>query len=269
MRACWLLCLGACNWVYGLDQTRLPDPPGPDAAPRCSASGALAFSPRVTQAVIQECTDYTIQGTMAIAECGSGFLTTKLAGGPVDAPLVPIDIAATRLNAHLVAPRLTPDGDLIVHQELPTRSSVASVYRRDGEGWTWQSDLPFALPPFARAGLPSKGPRRHLMVTYADHIEEAGDDGTGNWTTTSSPFGALGVTKVNSAIHLSADGLRAVFTGATTLPEVRYAVRSRIDAPFEGSFPLTVPAAMDAYLTEDCSRLYFSGLGSIFYVPQL
>jgi len=80
---------------------------------------------------------------------------------------------------------------------------------------------------------------------------------------------ALRASGVRVSLAESADGLRAVFTGATTLPEVRYAVRSRIDAPFEGSFPLTVPAAMDAYLTEDCSRLYFSGLGSIFYVPQL
>lgn len=270
MRVWWLFALGACNWAHDLAPTQLVDAPGPDAPARCTTDGPPPFSLRVTQAVIQSCADYTVHEGTAIAACGS-LTATTLAAGPLDGPLAPLAITPTVAGAYLTAPRLTPDGDLLVHQEvLPGRTAIASFYQQD-EGWRWRADLPFALGAFERVGMPSRGPRRHVMVTRIDRVEEAIEDDTGTWTTTTLPFAALGVTRVKSAIHLSADGLRAVFADSADTPSalaIRYAVRARIDTPFAGSYPLAVPAAQDPFLTEDCSRLYFSGLDSIFYAQQ-
>lgn len=270
MRVWWLFALGACNWAHDLAPTQLVDAPGPDAPARCTTDGPPPFSLRVTQAVIQSCADYTFQGSTAIAACGS-LTATTLAAGPLDAPLAPLAITPTVAGAYLTAPRLTPDGELLVHQELlPGRTSTASIYAED-DGWRWRADLPFALGALERVGMPSRGPRRHVMVTRLDRVEEAIEDGTGAWTSTTLPFPALGVVKVNGAIHLSADGLRAVFAASTDDPDprtIRYAVRASIDTPFAGSYPLAVPVAGDPFLTDDCSRLYFSGLDSIFYAQQ-
>lgn len=260
----------ACNWAYGLDPTQLADAPGPDAPPRCTTDGPPAFSPRVTQAVVQPCHDYTIHEHTAIAACGGPFQLV-LGEGPIDAPLRPIDIAPTRAEATLVSPRFTPEGELLVHQQTIDRISIASIYRRDGEAWTWSYDLPFALERFELAGMPSRGPQRHLMVSRTTQFEEAIDDGTGTWTTAVWPATILGVDRLHGPINLSRDGLRAVFVGTSgDTALTRYATRPQIDVPFAGSYVLDVPVASppDNFLTEDCSRLYFSGLDSIFYAPQ-
>ena len=69
-----------------------------------------------------------------------------------------------------------------------------------------------------------------------------------------------------------ADGLRLVFVGQgvdTNFAQTFYADRAQLADPFVQAVPLaSAPVAYDPFLTTDCSRLYTSGLGSIFYARQ-
>ena len=69
---------------------------------------------------------------------------------------------------------------------------------------------------------------------------------------------------------MTTDGLRMVFGGLQlggSGQAVFYADRGSLDARFGTASVLDgVPATVtDAYLSEDCERIYFSGLQSIFY----
>ena len=52
---------------------------------------------------------------------------------------------------------------------------------------------------------------------------------------------------------------------------VRAGDRPSVDAPFRAAEPLQgiPPHVYDSAMTEDCARVYFSGLGAVFYVQQL
>ena len=54
------------------------------------------------------------------------------------------------------------------------------------------------------------------------------------------------------------------------MTQTLYMDRASIDAPFSPPTVLaTAPVVYDPFLASDCSKLYTSGLGSIFYAPQL
>jgi hypothetical protein len=76
-------------------------------------------------------------------------------------------------------------------------------------------------------------------------------------------------------VSLSPDGLRLVASGITIGPgsgvaAIVYAARASVNDPFSGAAPLegTPSAGQTPFMTEDCGRLYFSGLGSVFYISQ-
>lgn len=263
MTRVWLVILCACNQVYNLDPTTLQDARGIDAPARCT-NEPLVFNPQAQQIVLRSCRDYTFAGETAVALCELQFGVWKVAEGAIDGPLVDVEITSSRTGTTIVAPRLTPDGELLVAQRATGGTASLSLYTRNN-GWTWSRDLPFTLASSDHAGVPSRGPRRHLMISRTGTFEEVVEGDNNTWTSTPLSSSVLGVTDVLTPINLSADGLRAVF-GAPE--EVRYAVREDIDMPFSGSHVLDVPLVLDAVLAEDCSRLYFSGLESIFYVQR-
>jgi len=80
-----------------------------------------------------------------------------------------------------------------------------------------------------------------------------------------------------SAPNLSPDGLRLVFSATVMVSQssvtgVMYASRDSVTTPFtygEMVFLQGPPAEAETpFLTEDCSRVYFSGLESVFYVTE-
>ena len=256
-----MLC--ACNQVYDLGPTTLQDARPIDAPARCL--GELGFEPQLRQVVFRECNHYTFVNDRAVAACGAQF-DLRIAEGDLDGPLVDVELTLTVPNARLGQPRLTPDGELFVIQRLPDGSGTASVYQRSEAGWTWSRDLPFVIGILHTVGVPSRGPRAHVIVNHASTFEEAIDDGNHVWSSTTYPATQLGVDGLGGGtINLSSDGLRAVFFARES---IRYAVRSTIDEPFSGSVPIDAPPAIDPFLSEDCSRLYFSGLESIFYLQR-
>jgi len=270
-----LMALSACNSALGLEQTHLVDAPPPDAPARCTPAGAPLFSPLVTQVVLADCRDYTLANGRAVATCFdlvSPAYRPTTGEGPIDGPLEPAKIEPTGVDNLLLSPRLSPEGDLFVIEA--TRLSVplkASVYTRDDAGWRWARDLPFVLTMYRdQIGAPSRAPGRRLMITTQGAVVEAVEADNGAWTTIPYTAAELGVREVKSAVNLSADGLRAVFSAATEAGEERVFYASRLDptTKFAGATALDVPYVTDAFLTEDCARLYFNGVGSIFYAQQ-
>jgi hypothetical protein len=70
---------------------------------------------------------------------------------------------------------------------------------------------------------------------------------------------------------MSPDGLRVVYQAypAGGMRSVVYADRERVDDPFQLVAPLeNVPIASDLFMTADCGRIYFAGLGAISYVER-
>ena len=70
--------------------------------------------------------------------------------------------------------------------------------------------------------------------------------------------------------NLSPDGLRLVLGSTTQQSKVMYSDRPSVDMRFRQAVPLMdIPDVPDPFLTEDCARVYFSGIGSVFYAQRL
>jgi hypothetical protein len=265
MKVALLLVVCACNSIYGLDATRLQDGAGPDAPAVC-LNGPLAFDPQVRQIVFDDCTDYTFAGGKAVALCDLFSVTQRLAEGPIDQALETVGITPHRQGSEIVMPRLTPEGELLVGQRIIFgTSTILSIYTRGSDSWVWNRDLPIPdLNSEEYVGVPSRGSAHRMMIKRGSRVDEAIEGDSNTWTIVPRPFSDFGVQGIRGPINLSADGLRAVFLGDGGM---RYAVRAGVDAPFT-SYPLDVPLVTDAVLSEDCARLYFSGLESIFHVQR-
>jgi hypothetical protein len=121
------------------------------------------------------------------------------------------------------------------------------------------------------------GPNRHLIqYTTSSYFEELIDDGSNTWATLVSPPITdieLGVTTHGSP-RLSADGLRLVFlgspAGANTPQRLYYTDRATISDRFRPADLLPgVPENSDAFMDNNCARVYAAGLGSMFFSQRL
>jgi hypothetical protein len=273
---------GACNAVYDLEDTSLPPPPLP---PTCPAIGiAPAFSPDFHQFAVQPCSDYTLSATAnrGMASCPTR-VGPEVAIGEVDAPVSAIVTPPVNDFVNIQNPRLVPEGDVAYIYENnfdANGSNTFGVYRPvDDTTWRYDGDLgvPFTPTYGLEIGVPSAGPVRHLMVvdgtTFPEGLYEiVGHQGSGWQSVLPGYTTELGV-RVATAPNLSADGLRMVFraiesTGNTFA--VFYADRESLDARFGMAQRLEgVPDVADPFMSDDCARIYFSGLGSLLYVDQL
>jgi len=139
------------------------------------------------------------------------------------------------------------------------------------------SDIPMpAGPAFSR---PSHGPDRRLIyrefAVTGELLVELANSGAG-WTEVNRYLlndlkGESSSFELDEA-SLSADGLRFVviagYTGMVSTTAAFYSDRATLSDRFT---PLRLianaPYAIQApYLTEDCGRLYFSALGTVFYL---
>jgi hypothetical protein len=271
MRACAILLLAGCNQLLGLDKTEHAPP---DAPPGCPPIGtAPVFSRCVHQVVSSACSYYTLGPDVgiALAVCpASEIAGSTYMSGPIDGELSPIAILPSGANTTTALPKLAPEGDeLVLQQTVSYTKPTFSTYRRnpaDGT-WSWAADLP--IPGAGAHSTLSRGPSRHLLVsqTGGADMREYVRDSAGGWSEVLPPYaiGELGATP--TTLDLSPDGLRLVFTATTR--DVWYADRPAITARFSrGSMVAGVPRVSDPFLTEDCNRLYFSGLDHILYEPE-
>jgi hypothetical protein len=275
-----LVAVCGCNWAYGLDETHLPADAPPDAPFRCPSSVGTppTFSTLVTQAVLQECFGYSVSvpRDLAVAVCDQNRLFKFVAEGNIDKPLERSELAPPPIDPHFT--RLVPEGtELYVHEA----NNVISRYRRTDKMWTRAGPLVFpgiVLTGGDRLGAPSRGPQRHVMLRRMDgalheFIESAND---GSWTLAHTyTANNFGVSVIDGAADLSPDGTKVTFPGSIFITSeiqvgVFYADRAMPSAMFGKAIRLAgTPAISDPFLTQDCARIYFSGLSSIFYSQQL
>ena len=277
MRAIAWLLLGGCNQVFGLSETVPIDAQQFDApvdAPfACPPPGTQpAFATLLHQAIAKNCISYTTSTPTgrAAAYCLdiAAIAVGEIDGVPEPAVLTPA--------GDLDWPRLTPEGDELWARRRTTTSTFAVYQHVADHSWTWVRDLvPAAVGRDDTITAPSRrigGIRRFLRYAFSElQLHEYDDDGTTATLVRTYTAQALGVLFIQFP-NLDADGLRLVFVGQApdaTFVQTFYADRARLEDPFSPATPLaSAPLAFDPFLAESCSRLYTSGLGSIFYAQQ-
>lgn len=266
--------LAGCNQVYGLEPTRLLDAPPPDAAPSCD--GMLAYRQELQQAFFQNCESYT-----AATDIDRAFAACRREGrqyfgeGTIDNPLDEVAVEQTSQTiAH--APRIAPEGDRAIIQHITTGGAVAfSVYRREPAGWMHVYALPITVDYDDSFGTPSRRPNARILHARpnAGVVDEYVEESPDVWRPLRSYSASqLGTLSLYTQFNLTADGLHVVYQGLTTEgTAVYHARRANLDDPFGAGVPVAgIPRSVhDAFMTNDCGRIYFSGLSSVFYARQV
>ena len=279
-----LLLVCGCNQVFGLKETVALDAQQFDApidAPfACPGPGAQPqFSKVLHQAIERNCQGYMTspESDRAVAYCfdvGGAF------GGIVDGK-VDGDLQLTTLTpaGSYDWARLSPEGNEIWVRDRSSPPKFAVFQWQSDHQWTHGRDLTIAnVARDDYITAPSRavgGKRRVVRYAFNDFkLYEYDDDGTA----TSPPIRSYDVnvdlgSDFVSLPNLDASGLRLVFVGetpGTSYSQTFYADRASLDDAFSIAKPLaTAPVAFDPFMTADCSRIYTSGLGSIFYAQQL
>jgi hypothetical protein len=277
MRRGWLIvALCGCNRVLALDPT---EPVPVDALPTsCPPIGvAPRFSGRFHQIEDRPCTDYSpnaATGT-ALALCGLG-----IEGGPLDMPLAPVGIAPIGSLINLKQPRLLPEGGIAYvdnqNFDLNNGDLFGEYHAVDATTWSYVGDsgIPHGTDLGALISVPTRAPHRHVMWTNGrdGSLHELVQQDTGSWTEVMTTA-ALGLPSIWDAASLTSDGLRMVVhvEGAPGAASTEYADRPTIDQPFNPAVRLEgVPDTItDQVMLDDCTRIYFSGVGRVFFVEQI
>lgn len=272
-----LVALGGCNQVFGLDTTQLFDAPSridapPDAPPVCPAAGMqLRVAGPLAQVVRQSCTQYSasLPTRIAVANCSTNGSSSYVpAEGRLDDLMGPMKLQTSLTSLDL--PRISPEGDEVYFRAWSASGTgyVVEVFKRQSDGtWLDTGALPIAPSGINFITQPTRAPQRHVMLAYGTSIIEYADDGTGSWSQVGElKYADLGMTQFFNPT-LTADGLRLVFGGYKTTNYQIFVV-DRVDITNRFSAPVTIanmPGGIyDAYIPEDCSRIYFGALGSIF-----
>jgi hypothetical protein len=272
VRRCFALALLAgCNQLFDIDPTMLET--GAPLNPECPSDGVSVpqFRPDVHEIISRECFAYSVSESSgrAFGSC-IGDNGVVFEEGPIDGALSPMQITPRPIDAYMAKAWLAPNGtELVVHQYVmatgqPTHHSL-SVYTRNATSWTWSYDISQA-DDFITSGVPSATPERRIfegtLYTYRELAERNGvwvDLGGGKWSDLFS-------SGVGDNMNLSPDGLRMTFTINF---DVMYMDRPSLDAPFRAPVKLdSVGQARDAFMTEDCGKIYFTGLSSVFFRYQ-
>ena len=246
---------------------------GVDACPPIGT--APAFSRVIHQPIVAACTNYSESRTtrQAVAQCAVSQQMFVMQG-PIDGPLAPI----AELTGFYA--RLAPEGDVLYTGGYATGGVAWFAHMRNDAG-LWERTVEVAFPPTSLnyLGTPSRGPLRRVMVVDYNaqtalleyELAPSGDLRLLDRYSAAD----LGVAAFNgSMMNMSPDGLRAVFVAygvGDTPGEMRvfYADRATVAQRFGAAVLLPdVPTSREAYLSEDCGRIYFPGLGSLLYLRQ-
>lgn len=282
-RATWpaLLALCACDRALHLGATALAD--GADAAffdaPITTGCPATGTPPRYTDLLVQDikefCGSYTFSAAagLAIAICYDANGTSFVGEGPLDQPLVP----ATGLDDSTCPTGIIQIGaDGTAYVTCLSRMSGKYEFRTFTKAngvWTRGPDV-LASGGFRIVSPATATTPQHLLYIeingYTLH-ELVGSPSS--WVDIgSTPIASLGVTNPLWLAPTS-DGLHlAMLAGTTTNPNSHalYTDRARLGDAFGAVSVLAgVPAADSIYMTDDCSRLYLTGLENVWFVDEL
>jgi len=283
-----IVALCGCNQVFGLDDTRLIDASvthhdAPiDVLATCPPIGTVPrFSTGLNQVVTQNCSSYSVSTTtgLAVATCyDASQWWPQVSEGQPDGSLLPARGFPDPTQVSMTSVRLTPEGDQLYVDayDYTLWTHAFRTYQRLADGsWQRGADLPFTATGSTFLGGPTRGPTRHLLVTTAGgppSVDEYVSDGSGGWNLQLHVQPAdLGLSNLYTA-QLSGDGLRMIAYAervGDTAYQVLYADRPSPTVPFGLMAPLGVPLVSELFMTEDCGRLYFPALSSIFYTRQI
>lgn len=286
MRWVAVIWLAGCNAVFGVHKTGPADAQLfdaiPDAPYACPPPGTTpSFSVYFRQVVPKgSCVGYTLSRTadLAFATCskpsGDASMFQPSQGAVDSATLVDATLVPT---ASLGQPKLAPDGDELWATTFDTNGASLAGYSRSGTTWTHAFDV-FRFVGQLDAGTPMRaGTTRRVLFHSGNAIHELDQVAPGSWTEINVGVYTLAYLQVDaimSAPNVTPDGLRMVFGARVGVLQPRlgvfYADRATLADPFGPAVRIdAVPdQAGTPFLTEDCSRLYFSGLRSVLYVPQ-
>jgi hypothetical protein len=267
-----IVLLAACNQVWDLDGTRLSNTPG-----ECPSIGDVPqFRPGLLQVLSRICGGYNFASETAVASCYYSTPPNHFAieTGPIDGPLAPADVPRAASIDHTIA-TLSRDGNRLYVRERDADANehAIAVYRRSGSSWQMDPALRLDLQGDGSAmfgPIATDGARDHVIVSRASwqSVTEYVVDQT--WTEVRTQAAtAFGSDEVHG-LAMTSDGLRAIFKGVVMGNfKPFYTDRERIDMPFRAATILeNVPYYDNAFMTDDCARIYVSGVGSIFYARQ-
>lgn len=230
---------------------------------------APLFRDTVELVLARECFTYTVSevANRSLGVCNDGTGIT-LEMGPIQGELEPIEITATPTDATLPKAWLAPGGDELVVHQYHGQPAIhrLNLYRRAGVTWTFATTISESAM-FITAGVPSAGPERRLIESSLQGYRELAERG-GVWVEVHrGPWAELLSTgNVGDHLNLSADGLRMTFTENNN---VQYTDRPSLEVPFRVSVRLaSVGHAYSAHMVDNCGKIYFTGLGSVFYRYQ-
>jgi hypothetical protein len=295
-----LMSVAACNAVFGIRDTKQTDAAYFDApvdAPfACPGFGsALEMSGQLHQEFQQECLDYHVSATgLAAGMCYAGrdgasatgyvLAIGTIGGGPLVATAGLPDYYKTYQQptafdqySYLFP---SPDGTHVYSQmQHYDYTSMTTTYVTNR--FTKQADSSWLLTdtlPIGSFGMDSTvfhgptGDRFLHMDAQTGTIVEWSEDGAGGWTAGSSHLVTeMGVTGVG-VLSLTSDGLRMTFQGTMTgelSQRPLYTDRADVSSWFRPAVPLVgAPYDSAIQLTDDCARLYTTGLGAVFSMQQ-
>ncbi|MDQ3336107.1 MAG: hypothetical protein M4D80_13140 [Myxococcota bacterium] len=260
-----------CNQFYGLESTRLPY----DAlVVGCPEGRAPRFSPAIHQAVQQDCSQYHFNADASLATALCRGYPAKIFVGRRDEMLELQVVPVTPTSTFYFSAHPAPASRRIYMQKVvngtPTTHEVVTFDEMAEGAWIETGKLPI---PFTNAHRKSSvfrgatGDRLIVLHLAMDEMIEYEREGT-SWVQRGPT--RLRPTMFNGslAFSLTTDGLRAVYLGEDR-KTLLYVSRPDLDSWFGDPLPLEgAPAVEEAQLTEDCARLYYNGLDSIFYSEQ-
>jgi hypothetical protein len=282
VRALAAIALCGCNQIYGLTETRpeLFDAPA-DAPFTCPGSGVPVFKQDPHQVTAMNCRSYTTAAAagLATADCdgGGAWGTTQnvYIVFPIDTDPSPSTATVLTQASSFASTLIDPEGDQVFITYYPPTSGLVLVsYSSSGGSWSQGASplLPTSFDNNDRISNPSRRPDRRLLYFHAidQSWHEVTEASAGTWTEVRT-HPELGGSADNP--RLSADGLRVTASrypsgGAFNAP--MYASRSSLDASFTPFVQITTVPESAAYpfLSDDCGRLYFSGVSSVFFAQQ-
>lgn len=286
--------------MFGIKDTKQVDAAYFDApidAPfQCPAIGSdLQMSGVLHQEFLQNCLSYNFAPTgFAVGLCpadraGSGYQTYVMAtgtvgGGPLGAaPGLPDRYysqgsAFDEWDAALPSPDASRIYGAHEHYDFPTATAyyeLVRFVRQPDASWLPAGTVVTPANNLVAYSTVFSGPTgdRFLFIdASAATITEWHEDGTGGWAQGSAhPYADLGVVNL-SAPSVTSDGLRMVFEGTRIgqqFTEPLYSDRASLAGWFRPAAPLVgAPYSYDLQVTDDCARVYTTGLGSVVSVQQ-
>jgi hypothetical protein len=276
-----LVALFGCNQVLGIGPSVLADAQQYDSpldAPyACPSAGTSPrFARNLHQVTTTNCNDYTFS---AEANRSTGWCldptgtTVGIWEGTYDMDDMHPAVGFDTPGIDVYDPRLTPEGDQLYVKVIQGVNTRIVVYQRDPGGWMPDHNVAALVSNADQVASVSRGPTRRLFIIRNYSLREVEVDATGA-STELAPYTevSFGLTSIFNP-RVTADGLRLVVSGtSSSIPRMALYVASRPDLASRFG-PATVienipSTTASASLSTDCSRLYFSGLESVFYVQQ-